>query len=770
MIAGLFAGAVLCAAADPTAAPPRPPDGHKDALARYGAAVWNLRRERLLTAAGQLDAAAKGDPDAAEPLKDLARLYAQLGREPEAIRVARRALDRDPDDGPTAVLLARLLLDAGEPAEAAKAARLAARSKTLTDRPDRAVRTCRELAALCERCDDPAGAEAALRRAVELLTDGRAAVVAARALTPKEADAEAADCLERLGKVLVKRKKYEPAAEAFAAAAKLYADPKRVNDPAAAARLGWNLSGALEAKGDPEAALAQLETFLAFRPQAVEPYRRLAALYRALGRGDRAAAEELRRYARLDEANRPLAAVLAAELARTPATRADADALFAKLTAETADPAVIAVVVRSHVDTSRAGEIVKDLDRAFTVLEGKDQKEDEKKDEPPKGADDVPAEAAEKALRAAADKALKEAADKEFAAEKVRAYADVLAHDPAAVSALLYAAEADLQAGTKRAFRTYYFLGELAARHGQLELAKLQFRQAVTRAPLEVRTDAYRALFVVLQRAKRPKEIEELCAAALAPRELFRSDAFFNYYLARALADQGKEREAIEAADKSVQQPGGNQLWVRLNRHHVLCVLGKWDAAIGYGQKLLDEFDAAPADRAAVRHAQAQAYWGAKRAAESEALYRAILDDDPDDAGACNDLGFHLADQGRNLDEAERLVRHALAVDRLDRRRAGSAEADNASYRDSLAWVLFRQGKLAAARAELEAAVALPEGAAHAEIWDHLGDVLFRLNDKAKAKAAWEKAQALYAADGRATPRGRIEEVKRKLQRVPPEK
>ena len=31
--------------------------------------------------------------------------------------------------------------------------------------------------------------------------------------------------------------------------------------------------------------------------------------------------------------------------------------------------------------------------------------------------------------------------------------------------------------------------------------------------------------------------------------------------------------------------------------------------------------------------------------------------DDYVDAGACNDLGYHLADQGRNLDEAERLVR-----------------------------------------------------------------------------------------------------------------
>jgi Flp pilus assembly protein TadD len=169
-----------------------------------------------------------------------------------------------------------------------------------------------------------------------------------------------------------------------------------------------------------------------------------------------------------------------------------------------------------------------------------------------------------------------------------------------------------------------------------------------------------------------------------------------------------------------------------------------------------------------VRHAQALACWGAKKPAEAEALLRAILDDDADDAGACNDLGYHLADQGRNLDEAERLVRHALALDRAERRKAGSPEPDNAAYRDSLGWVLFRQGKVADARAELEKALALPDGAADATVWDHYGDVLFRANEKAKARAAWEKAKELYATDPRPATRAARAEVARKLQRTAP--
>jgi Flp pilus assembly protein TadD len=148
-----------------------------------------------------------------------------------------------------------------------------------------------------------------------------------------------------------------------------------------------------------------------------------------------------------------------------------------------------------------------------------------------------------------------------------------------------------------------------------------------------------------------------------------------------------------------------------------------------------------------------------------------MLEDDPDSAAACNDLGYHLADQGRNLAEAERLIRHAIAVDRIERRKSGSAEGENAAYIDSLGWVLFRQGKLTDAKAQLEKAAALASGSVDPTVWDHLGDVLFRLGEKAKAKAAWEKARELYDADGRISSRGRrdgrLDEVKRKLQRVP---
>jgi tetratricopeptide (TPR) repeat protein len=747
MIPGLLVALALGGPRDhnPRVRPPGPADAHKDAVARFGTAVWNLRRDRLLTAARQLEQAARLDPDATGPLRELVRVYSQLGREPDAIRVARQVVRKDPSDADTAHALARLLFDAGELKEAVAAAKLASEANFPAGRADKAVAVYRDLATLCERAGDPEAAAAALQRAVELLTGKRKAVIAALAFTPREADAAAAECQERLGKVLTKLGKFDDAAAAFGAAAGLYADPDRAADPGAAARLGWNLSGVYQAKGEPQAALGHLEPFLRLRPVACEPYARLAALTREAGRDPVAV---LRTHAAADPKNLPLHAVLAAELARDPAARHQADELFARVSAATNDPKVVELIVRSYLEHDRPAQVIADLDRAFTAL----------KPEMGGAPDGPPADTPELA-----------AGKKAFAAEKARVIGDVLKADSRAALAVLRAAGDDLRVGVKRAHQVHVFLGHLAARHRKLEFAAAVFREGIRNAPPATQADAYSGLIDVLWAARKPADVADACrdglraAAPVAP-------VYFNFHLAFALADLGDAAGALAAADRAIQQAGDpDRLTVRLGKLRVLRTLGRWDDAIALGRKLLDEFDT-PADRTRIRYSLAGAYWEARKPAEAEAELRAILDAEPDHAGACNDLGYHLADRGRNLDEAEELVRRAIAADRLDRRKSGALEAENAAYIDSLGWVLFKQGRLPEARAELERAAGMPDGAADPVVWDHLGDVLFRLGEKEKAKAAWEKAADLYAAEppgGRARHADRPEELNRKLKRVP---
>jgi tetratricopeptide (TPR) repeat protein len=747
MFVGLFVTAVLGA---PPLVEPLPlgwSDTHKDGLAWFGAAIWNLRRDRLLTATRQLENAARSDPDSTAPLRELVRIYAQIGREPEAIRLARRILEKDPHDVDTAHTLARLLFDAGDLKGALAASRLAAAAPIAMERADKAVAVLRDLATLSEKASDYTAAQVALSKALELLVSKRQEVIVAGAFTPQEADRAAAECLERLGKVLTKRSKFDDAATAFSTAARLFADPLKANDPEAAACLSWNLSEVFEAKNDPALGLKYLEAFLKYKPAFPEPYLRLVRLLRA-SRRDSEVLPTLRRYFEADSGNLALQAVLAAEMAREPETRRQADEYFARLLAKTNDRRIIEVILRSHLDTERPREIIAELDRVLTLLEDKGERGQAKPTDTPEVA-----------------------GAKEFAAEKARVIGEILKADLEATEAVLRAASDDIRLGTKRVHQTYYFLGQLAARHHRLELAASQFRQAIANAtPGTNPGDAYVALIDVLWMAGKPSSVASVCRQGLQNADSI-APVYFNFHLASALAELGDANAALAAADKAIEQTSsGDRLTVRLGKLRVLRTLGRWDDAIALGKKLFEEFDSV-ADRIRIRYALAGVYWAAGQPTEAETELRAILDRDPDHAPACNDLGFHLADQGRNLEEAERLIRNAIAVDRLERKKRGAAELENAAYIDSLGWVLFRQGKLPEARLELERATTLPEATNDPVIWDHLGDVLFRLGEKDKAKAAWEKALFMYENEIRTSSRsrrdGRLDELKRKLKHVP---
>lgn len=113
----------------------------------------------------------------------------------------------------------------------------------------------------------------------------------------------------------------------------------------------------------------------------------------------------------------------------------------------------------------------------------------------------------------------------------------------------------------------------------------------------------------------------------------------------------------------------------------------------------------------------------------AEAQFKKVLQVNPQNAQVLNYFGYMLADQGTRLEEAEGLIRRALAE-----------EPFNGAYLDSLGWALFKQNKLAEAEAYLRKAI---ERNRHdPTIHDHLGDVLARSGHATQAAAEWEKALA----------------------------
>ena len=98
----------------------------------------------------------------------------------------------------------------------------------------------------------------------------------------------------------------------------------------------------------------------------------------------------------------------------------------------------------------------------------------------------------------------------------------------------------------------------------------------------------------------------------------------------------------------------------------------------------------------------------------------------PGDPTVANSLGYTLADRGRDLGEAERLIRDALV-----------ARPDSAAIQDSLGWVLFRQNRANEAIPWLERAYAAdPE----AEVASHLGEARWAAGDRAGAERTWRDA------------------------------
>ena len=133
--------------------------------------------------------------------------------------------------------------------------------------------------------------------------------------------------------------------------------------------------------------------------------------------------------------------------------------------------------------------------------------------------------------------------------------------------------------------------------------------------------------------------------------------------------------------------------------------------------------------------------------------YRAMIRRFPDSVRLNNALSYYWALTGRELLAAEVMVRRALEQD-----------PGNAAYLDTLAWVLYKQGRFAEAEAVMRQAILkqrqdhLTHGRtsaiAKAVYYDHLGDILYRQGELAPAVRQWviARGQVFAAEDGAGDP------------------
>jgi Flp pilus assembly protein TadD len=204
-------------------------------------------------------------------------------------------------------------------------------------------------------------------------------------------------------------------------------------------------------------------------------------------------------------------------------------------------------------------------------------------------------------------------------------------------------------------------------------------------------------------------------------------------------------------------QEGDHALNARMRTANVMAKQGKLDQALGYLHKVATDN---PDQEVQVTVAEAQLLRDAKRYQEAMDLLAGALKADPDQpellydyaltaekldrfdvleenlkklikvqpdhAHAYNALGYSLAERGKRLPEARKLIEKALEL-----------APDDSFIIDSMGWVQYREGDLKGAVQTLRRAY---DGRPDAEIGAHLGEVLWVMGNRAEANRVWEES------------------------------
>lgn len=263
------------------------------------------------------------------------------------------------------------------------------------------------------------------------------------------------------------------------------------------------------------------------------------------------------------------------------------------------------------------------------------------------------------------------------------------------------------------------------------DLAEEFFRKAIKANPQEA-TDLIMIWSVGLLADDRNAQAAEVLRSGFKQKLFAEDDPIPYFYLATALAMVNKNKEAIAAAEKVVALRSDSPRFAA-QQGWVLYRAKQYDRAAQVNENILKRFDTEQKDQGlretlrGVRLTLAGIEVNRGNASRSEELLEEVLDEFPDDISAMNDLGFLWADENRHLQRALRMTRKVV-----------EADPENAAYRDSLGWALFRLGKHKQAVVELEKAIAIDPK--EPEILEHLGKVYDCLKEHQKAEDCRQRA------------------------------
>lgn len=666
---------------------------HYQALRKFALGRTLEHQRQWAEAMKAYEEALKEDPKAVAVMKAMIPLSYRLDREAFAMECCRKALELDPDDYELAFRYGQELREKGKKGDALAVLQKAVNVPAAKGRPAVYAQMLYSLAQLQEELNQPAAAASTYAQVAALLEQPELILADPASVDRKQIIEEAARTYERLGQVRLRAGQYKEALAAFQTA--------RDKAPERAAAMLLRMAEVYQASQQLDQALHYLRLYLRSQPMGVDAYDKLVELLSQMNREEEILPELEQAIAR-DSFNQPLKQLYARQLIAR-GKLAQAEPLLTHMMQESPTEAVYRILADLFVQQSRWQELLQRFDNDAAAVER---------------------------------------------ASLARLQLEVISKDRVMVHGLALAAVKQLSQGKSLAARTRQLLAVLSRQAKLHELSEPLYRSLLQDEPQSA--EVYLELIRLFSETEQYEKVLGICRDALALKTEVPAHVF-QLEMARAYSMLGDFQTAVDLNRQVISQTAArsreqDQANVTLLLLHYRA--GQFKEAVQWGEDLLKEREE-PALQRPIRHLLSGAYAAMKEYDEAQKHLEHLFAIDPEDHILCNDLGYLWAEQGNNLEQAEKLIRKAIELDRAERQRHRSPLdkpgplPDHGAYLDSLGWVLFKQGKVQEALALLQQAAAAPDGddpAIHA----HLAEVLEVRGDVHRAYQHWQKAQALY--------------------------
>jgi len=712
-----------------------------EVLRLFGAARALEDRRHWSDAAALLQEALKIDPDSVAIARRLSRIYVgALGRPELAIQYSKKVLAAEPSDSDTLTRLVDFYTQRNDAASAAALIQeVLANPKLDAHAPGRLMAQFELGSLYAGPLHDVGKAADAFAKVIEALDDKSANRLSARDQLRVLGNEPSVSYL-KFGLMFLAARRLEPAVKAFERGLVYDEDNPQIALLLAETLLKLN-------QGD--RALSLVERSIQHQPQGVESYELLARVLTALKR-EKEITPRLEEAARRDSKNVPLQYVLADRYRETGHAE-KAERLYKELLNSQPTAQTYGALAASLWKRKRAGDLLRVFCEAF------------------KRPGSPEAEAVAPQLKAAAD-------DSAIAEEMLDSGLDQLAFDPPrlppksafevlAVVANWNRGPAHRRQGLEKLIKlrrlqlqqspspvVYSEIADAQSRLGRFAEAATTVLEMIAKYPTEKNARVLAFLADFHRKAGHNEALKQTVKEAL---KLEPADGDSQIKLAYILSDVGQlDAAARVLRDASKREP--NNWLYDATLGGLLSKFGQDAEAIKLLDNLLKRFPDNEDLVKLVRPALSIAYVNLGNFVKGEAELEILLQKFPEDPGPNNDLGYLYAEQGKNLEKAESMVRKAL-----------TEEPNNKAYLDSLGWVLFKRGKAKEALEPLMRAVERMKseveqgGAADATILEHLGDVYFQLHEVDKAGDSWK--EAALAAEKAVPPDKRLVEIRKKL-------